>query len=64
MENIKQTVSADGKKLTLEIDLTKTLRPSKSGDTTIVATSGGNQMIMKPNGEPTGVKLGVNAYRK
>jgi len=49
--------SVDGKKLTLEIDLSKTFGDSKSGKTTIVASTNGNKNI-----PGTEVTLGLNAY--
>lgn len=55
-KNIEGTL--DGNILTLKIDLSKRLGDSKSGKTTIVATSGGNQPV------GMGVILGINAYTK
>ena len=55
--NIKARV--DGNTLHLEIDISKTLSPSKSGKTVIVATTSGNQPI-----PGTPVVLGLNAYIK
>lgn len=57
LTNIEAQV--DGDVLTLTIDLSKTHGPSKSGKTTIVATTHGNIEV-----EGTGVTLGVNAFRK
>lgn len=45
-----------GTKLHLVIDLTGDHGPSSSGKTTIVATTGGNQLV-------AGVKVGVNVFR-
>lgn len=53
-ENLKAEVK--GNTLTLTIDLTKTLRKSKSGKNDLVATTGGNVAI-------GGIKLGLNAYK-
>ena len=44
--------------LTLTIDLSVDLGPSKSGKTMIVATSSGNKTIAP------GIKLGVNVFRQ
>ena len=52
-------VSIDGNSLTIKIlDITKTLGPSKSGKTEIIATMSGNKAI--PGHE--NVKLGLNCY--
>jgi hypothetical protein len=56
MQNIEAKV--DGDKLTIIVDLSKSLGPSKSGKTIILATSGGNQPIAP------GVMLGINVYKK
>lgn len=55
MKNVK--VQKDGDTLTLIIDLGQDNGPSKSGKTTIVATTGGNVDL----GE--GFRLGVNCYK-
>ena len=57
MKNITTTVK--GNKLTIEIDLSKTFGPSKSGKTIIVASTEGDQKV-----EGTDVVIGVNAYKK
>lgn len=59
-QNVTMQLSPDGKKLTVEIDLTGNLGPSSSGKTLIVATTGGNADVP---GKP-GMKIGVNVYRK
>ncbi len=59
-KNIAAVVSADGKTLTLTIDLTKRHGPSASGKTTIVASSGGNVTVDGSGG----VIVGINAYTK
>jgi hypothetical protein len=51
------TGSVDGKKLTLEIDLSKRHGDSKSGKTVIVASTNGNKNV--PGSEVT---IGLNAY--
>lgn len=56
-ENIES--SLDGDILTLRIDLSKRLRQSASGKTTIVATTGGNQMV-----PGSVVVAGINLYVK
>lgn len=48
--------SLDGDILTVKIDLGKRLGPSKSGKTTTIATTSGNQVVLG------GVKLGLNCY--
>jgi len=58
MKNVEFKVS--GKKLTIEIDLSKNFGPSKSGKTTIVASTEGNETI--PN--TGGIIVGLNAYVK
>ena len=59
MKNVNVTVSSDGKKLKLEIDLTQEYGPSSSGKNVIVASSEGNQAIGK-NGE---IKFGLNVFK-
>ncbi len=51
----------EGGKLTLVIDMTKRLGRSKSGKTTIVATTNGNVSVAGPKGD---VVIGINAYVK
>ncbi len=58
-ENIEASISKDGK-LTLVVDLTKRLRPSKTGKTTIVASSDGNKQLDGTGG----VVIGLNIYTK
>jgi ABC-type molybdate transport system ATPase subunit len=57
MQNVELEVK--GKKLTITVDLTKDFGPSKSGKTTIIATTAGNVDVP----EHPGVKLGLNLYR-
>lgn len=59
-QNVIVEVSADGKTMTLTIDLTKDFGPSSSGKTQIVASSKGNADVP---GKP-GYKFGLNVYRK
>ncbi len=54
--NVKGTLKGDI--LTLEIDVSKNLGPSKSGKTMIIATTAGN----KPVTGKEGVIIGVNCY--
>lgn len=51
------TASIDGTILTLTIDLSKTLGPSKSGKNAIIATTSGNVAL------PDGSRIGLNVYR-
>ena len=62
MLNVSQKISKDGI-LTLTIDTKQTHGLSKSGKTTIVASSQGNQAVALPNGGGQ-VFIGVNCYRK
>ena len=56
MRNVK--MSEKDNILTIVIDMSKDLGDSKSGKTTLIATTGGNQSI-----GDNGVKIGVNCYR-
>ena len=53
-------VNVDGTTLTLTIDLSRKIGPSKSGKTTIIATTSGNKEIPDTNG----AIIGLNVYRK
>jgi hypothetical protein len=57
-ENI--SVSVKGKKLLIEIDLNKTGSPSRSGKTTVIASTRGNMPIP---GLPD-FRLGLNLYKR
>jgi hypothetical protein len=57
MKNIDMAVS--GNILTIKVDLSKSFGPSKSGKTTIIATSEGNIPI--PGRED--IKVGLNIYK-
>jgi len=59
MKNIDMNVTGNGNILTIKVDLSKTFGPSKSGKTTIIATSEGNVDVP---GAP-GVKIGLNIYK-
>lgn len=50
------TAYRDGDVLTLVIDLSRRLGPSKSGKTTLIATTNGNAKL------PTGETLGLNLF--
>ena len=56
MKNIDMQVA--GNTLTITVDLSKNLGPSKSGKTTIIATTAGNISI-----PGTDAKAGINIYR-
>lgn len=56
MENCHMKVT--GNKLVIEVDLSKRLRRSGTGKTTIVATTAGNAAIP----EHKGLKLGLNVF--
>lgn len=49
----------DGDKLVITIDLSQDHGPSKSGKTTIIATTSGNQKV-----EGSDAIIGINCYRK
>lgn len=55
MENV--TYKMQGNKLVIEVDLSKKIGPSKSGKTTLIATTGGNVPI-----DSKGRRLGLNLY--
>lgn len=57
MKNIE--IEKTGDKLIITIDTSKTFGPSKSGKTTVIATTEGNVNIPGV----FGVKLGVNCYK-
>ena len=57
MKNVE--VKVEKKKLVIEIDLTKDYGPSKSGKTTIIASTEGNMKI--PGTDD--VVLGLNLYK-
>jgi len=53
------TTALKGSKLTFTVDLSKDQGTSKSGLSTLVASSQGNQ----PVGDDLGTKFGINVYR-
>lgn len=57
MKNIEMVVKNE--KLVITVDLSKDFGDSKSGKTTIIASSEGNQSV--PGVE--GVKIGLNVYK-
>ncbi len=57
MENIEMTRNGDT--LLIKVDLSKRLKPSSTGKTTIVASSEGNVSV-----PGTDVKIGLNCYVK
>lgn len=59
MENIK--IAVQGNSLTLTVDTATNLGRSKSGKTTLIASSQGNQKVMIGGRE---VFIGVNVYEK
>ena len=63
MTNIGKNVAmrVDGDKLVIEVDLTQDFGKSKSGKTTIVASSEGNISLPKPYEH---MKIGLNIYKK
>lgn len=56
MENVD--IKIKGSTMTIVVDLSKTVGPSKSGKTMIVATTSGNAAL------EGGVIIGLNVYRK
>lgn len=59
MQNCK--IDIDGNVMTITIDLSTDLGPSKSGKSNIVATTAGNVTVGTP---PNSVTVGLNVYRK
>jgi len=57
MQNVD--IKVKGNVATITIDLSKDYGPSKSGKTTIVATTAGNVTV-----EGTDVVLGLNCYKR
>ena len=56
MKNVE--IKMDGNKMTITVDLDKTYGPSKSGKTTVIASTEGNQAVAP------GVYAGINVYKK
>ena len=57
MKNVELKLSKDKDQMIITVDLSKNFGPSKSGKTTIIATTGGNQDF-------EGVTIGLNVYKK
>jgi hypothetical protein len=57
MQNVEMKLNGDT--LTITVDLSKSLGPSKSGKTVLVASTKGNQSVT-PDGS---IKLGLNVYK-
>lgn len=55
MKNVE--MRHEGSKLIIEVDTSKDFGPSKSGKTTIVASTEGNQQV-------NGVTVGLNVFKK
>jgi len=56
-KNVEMAVEGD--RLSITVDLSKEFGPSKSGKTTIIASTGGNQLVYGKE-----EKIGLNVYRK
>ncbi len=61
MDNIDATIK--GNALTLAIDLGKTLRPSKSGKSMLVASSAGRVTLHADNGQEFKLNLTIDKPR-
>lgn len=57
MQNVTTKISKDGKKLTIEIDITKDFGLSASGKTIIIGSTKGNKDVHN------GIILGLNCYK-
>lgn len=60
MQNVNVNVSEDGKKMTIEVDLSQELGMSKSNKSMLIATTGGNAKVPKVDG----MQFGLNVYKK
>ncbi len=58
MKNVEMKIEGDI--LTITVDLAKDFGPSKSGKTTIIATTSGN--VSLPENEE--IKIGLNIYKR
>lgn len=56
MKNVE--IKIEGSTMTITVDLSKTFGPSKSGKTTVIASTEGNQPVAP------GVFVGLNVYKK
>ena len=63
MQNVIMKV--ENNKLIIEVDLTKSFGPSKSGKTTVIASTQGNQKINGAGaaGRQDEVMVGLNVYK-
>lgn len=61
MKNVQIEVLS-GSKLLIEVNPGIVLGPSKSGKTTVIATTEGNAKIDLPNGKV--IYIGLNVYKK
>jgi len=59
MQNVQ--MKTEGKKLIITVDLGVELGPSKSGKTTVIATTSGNQPLP---GEKQATFIGLNIYKR
>ncbi len=59
MKNVQMEVK--GNNLIIAVDLTQDLGPSKSGETTLVASTLGNANV--PGEEFSHIKIGLNVYK-
>ena len=57
MRNV--TMTRNGNKLLIEVDMSKDLGASKSGKTTLIASTEGNATVEGPEG----AKIGLNVYK-
>ena len=62
MKNVQVTLEDNENTLVIKVDLTKSLGPSSSGKTMLVATSEGNQPIQRVSADS--VMLGLNVYKR
>ena len=58
MQNVD--IQVEGDKIVITIDASKNLGPSRSGKTTMVATTSGNQVVATKSGQ---VVIGLNVYK-
>ena len=55
----KVTLKVEGNKLIIDVDLSKEIGPSSSGETTLIASTAGNANVRGYDG----VKLGLNIFK-
>lgn len=56
-QNVQAALSADGKTLSIQVDLSQEGKPSASGKSMVIATTGGNIPVAD------GIKMGLNIYK-